>query len=114
MEKAMHTKIISTAVVFALIGSISTHAQEPAQGSPAEQIIRKSVEDYCTAFNNGDVDSVMGYWAAGADYVDADERRRGKDVGPGFAPAARRRAHAQLLEAFRQDIAEPAEPAPPQ
>src|SRR5688572_30097406 len=81
MEKAMHKRIISAAVVFALLGPISTGAQESVQGSPDEQFIRQSVEDYCTAFNNGDVDTVMGYWATGSDYVDEEgETHRGKDA----------------------------------
>lgn len=41
-----------------------------AQNPLDEKAIRHSVAGYEAAFNKGDMDKLMGYWAADADYVD--------------------------------------------
>src|SRR5688572_12528886 len=38
--------------------------------SPAEAEIRKANADYATALTAGEVDAVMAFWAADADYID--------------------------------------------
>ena len=63
------------------LGFAAAQAKEPAQTSPDEQVIRKSVDDYCAAYNKGDLDAVMSYWAKDAEYVDGDgETHRGSDA----------------------------------
>jgi uncharacterized protein (TIGR02246 family) len=80
MDIAMHTKSILALFAFVLLEVVSAHAQESTQTSPDEQSIRKSVDDYCAAFNNNELDSILAFWADDADYVDVDgETHRGKE-----------------------------------
>jgi uncharacterized protein (TIGR02246 family) len=76
----MHTKETTLAVaVLTALALAWTRAQEPAKGSQDEQTIRKSADDYSAAYNKGDLDAVMAYWADDADYVDdAGKTHRGK------------------------------------
>jgi uncharacterized protein (TIGR02246 family) len=68
-------------MAIASLGLAATQAKEPAQSSPDEQMIRKSVDDYCAAYNKGDLDALMSYWAKDAEYVDDDgETHRGRDA----------------------------------
>jgi uncharacterized protein (TIGR02246 family) len=77
----MHKKAILSAMAFASLGFAWAQAKEPATDSTDEQVIRKSVDDYCAAFNNGDVEALLAYWANDADYVNEDgETHRGKDA----------------------------------
>jgi uncharacterized protein (TIGR02246 family) len=81
MEKTMHKKPFLVAVAFASVGLASTRAQQTAESSPDDQVIRKSADDYCAAFNRGDLDTVLACWANDADYVDEDgETHRGKEA----------------------------------
>ncbi len=66
----MHSKAILTVVVFVACGIASTQAQQQATASTDEQAIRKNLDNYCDAFNRGDVDAVIAYWADDANYVD--------------------------------------------
>jgi uncharacterized protein (TIGR02246 family) len=90
MDIAMHSKSILALVAFVLLEVVSAHAQDSSPASPDEQSIRKSVDDYCAAFNSNDVDAVLDYWANDADYVDVDgETHRGKEaVGTLFKTSA--------------------------
>jgi uncharacterized protein (TIGR02246 family) len=77
----MHKRTILGALAFASLGLSATKADESANGSRDEQVIRESVDDYCAAFNKGDLDALLAYWAHDADYVDEDgETFRGKDA----------------------------------
>jgi uncharacterized protein (TIGR02246 family) len=79
MEKAMHKKLLLAMVAFASLRVVPALAQESSLGSPDEQTIRKSAGEYCTAFNSGDVEALLAFWANDADYVDSDgETHRGK------------------------------------
>src|SRR5262245_44320815 len=81
LEKAMNKKTIMAALAFSALKLVSTPAQEPPQGPTDEQVIRKSVDEYCAAFNSGDIDALLTFWANDADYVDADgESHRGKEA----------------------------------
>jgi uncharacterized protein (TIGR02246 family) len=76
----MHKKTILAALALSLTLA-STQADEPAKALPDEQVIRESADDYCAAFNDGDVDELLDFWANDADYVDEDgETHRGKDA----------------------------------
>jgi uncharacterized protein (TIGR02246 family) len=90
MEKAMHKRFILAMVLFASLEMTSAHAQESSPGSPDEQTIRKSVDGYCDAFNSGNVDTLLTFWASDADYVDEEgEIHRGKAaIGALFNAAA--------------------------
>jgi uncharacterized protein (TIGR02246 family) len=90
MEKAMFKQSILASMLLAALGVCTARSQQPAQSASDEQIIRQSVDEYATAFNNGDVETVLGYWDADADYVDEDgETHRGKDaIGALFRNAA--------------------------
>src|SRR5262245_3147269 len=69
------------AVVLISFGFALARAQEPTPSSSDELSIRKSLESYCDAFNHGNVDEELAFWAGDADYVDADgETRHGKDA----------------------------------
>jgi uncharacterized protein (TIGR02246 family) len=81
MEKVMHKKLILAMVVCVSMRVVSALAQEPSVNSADERTIRKSAEEYCSAFNNGDVEALSAYWANDADYVDADgDTHRGKEA----------------------------------
>jgi uncharacterized protein (TIGR02246 family) len=81
MDIAMNTKSILVLVAFVLLEVVSAHAQDTSPGSPDEQAIRKSVDGYCAAFNSGDVNAILAFWADDADYVDVDgETHRGKEA----------------------------------
>jgi uncharacterized protein (TIGR02246 family) len=71
-------------LVVLMVASLELHslgAQESSPVSADEQAIRTSVDVYCEAFNSGNVDAVLNYWANDADYVDADgETHRGKEA----------------------------------
>jgi uncharacterized protein (TIGR02246 family) len=90
MEKAMHKRLILATVMFASLGPIFAHAQESSSGSADEQTIRNSVDGYCDAFNSGNVDTLLTFWANDADYVDDEgETHRGKEaIGALFTAAA--------------------------
>jgi uncharacterized protein (TIGR02246 family) len=85
----MHKKTILLAALFALIAlalpwtrfkQSSVGAQESRGGVEDEQTIRKSADDYVAAYNKGDIEAVMAYWAQDADYVDeAGKTHRGKE-----------------------------------
>lgn len=77
----MHKPTILTVMALAALGLAATQAQEPAQTSSDEQAIRKSVDEYCDAYNSGNIDTVLSYWDKDADYVDGDgATHHGKDA----------------------------------
>jgi uncharacterized protein (TIGR02246 family) len=77
----MHKQIILGAIAFALLGLVATHAEEATQKSPDDEAIRKSIGDYCTAYNDGKIDALLSYWSENADYVDGDgQTHHGKDA----------------------------------
>jgi uncharacterized protein (TIGR02246 family) len=81
----MRRCIIGAALVAALgVGLTLAFAEKP--GAPAaarvdEEAIRKTIDAYAAAYNKGDVDKLMTYWADGAEFVDEDGGvTRGKDA----------------------------------
>jgi uncharacterized protein (TIGR02246 family) len=77
----MYKTTIFAAMALAALGVAWTQAQQPAPSSADEQAIRKSLDDYCAAFNKGDVAALVAYWAPDADYVDRDgNSHRGKEA----------------------------------
>ena len=56
---------------------------QPAKGKTAdeEQAIRQAQANYIVAMNKGDLDAILAFWAADADYVDeAGKMTKGKDA----------------------------------
>jgi uncharacterized protein (TIGR02246 family) len=77
----MHNSLILAVVMVASLELPALRAQESSPASADEQAIRTSVDAYCDAFNSGNVDAVLNYWANDADYVDVDgETHRGKEA----------------------------------
>lgn len=77
----MYKQTFFGAMTVVVLGLAAAQAKEPAQSSADEQVIRKSVDDYCDAYNKGNLDALLSYWAKDAEYVDADGGTyRGKDA----------------------------------
>jgi len=94
---AMHKKLFLAAVAFVSFALAPAHSEESPRDTPDEQFIRKSVEEYCDAFNKGDVDAVLAFWADDADYADADGQiYRGKEAIRPLLSAA-----AENLEGYK-------------
>jgi uncharacterized protein (TIGR02246 family) len=80
----MRKCIIGAVFVGALgVGLTLAFAQKP--GAPAvsadEEAIRKTIDAYIVAYNKGDVETVMGFWADGAEFVAEDGvATRGKEA----------------------------------
>src|SRR5690242_5821354 len=96
---AMRKKFFLAAVMFVLLALASAHSEE-SRDTPDEQLIRESIEEYCDAFNKGDIDAILAFWADDADYIDGDGQvYRGKDA---IAPLLK--DAAENLEGFKLDL----------
>src|SRR5262249_18514916 len=75
-------KIIASGVAVAAVGfgiSLLAYAQKPVAPSADEQALRKLLDAYEAAFNKGDVDRLMTFWADGSEFVSEDgDVTRGK------------------------------------
>lgn len=72
----MRNTTVLTAVTLVACG---LHAALAPAARADEQAIRQNLDEYCAAFNRGDIDAVMSFWAENADYVDEQgETHRGK------------------------------------
>ncbi len=77
----MHKQIVLVAVAFATLGLVVASAEETPTKSTEDQVIRKSIGEYCDAFNAGKIDALLSYWNDDADYVDEDGKAyHGKDA----------------------------------
>lgn len=77
----MLKNLLLAALAFALLGLAASRAEDTAQATGEEHVIRQSVDEYCDAFNRGDVDAVMVFWSDDADYIASDgQTHRGKQV----------------------------------
>lgn len=68
----MQKQIILWALAVVLLGAGAAPAKGADPKSPEDEVIRKSIGEYCAAFNDGKIDVVLGYWGDDADYVDGE------------------------------------------
>src|SRR5262245_42948348 len=94
----MHKRTATAVVLFVGAAALACAlAQAPKED---EQYIRKSTDSYAAAFNKGDLDGIMAYWAADADYVDDNGKTyRGKQ-----AIAALFKEHLNHLKGYRMEL----------
>lgn len=77
----MQKQTILGVLALGALGLVATQAKETPQSSPDDQAIRRSIMDYCDAYNDGKIDALLSHWAKDADYVNQDGQvYRGKDA----------------------------------
>ena len=77
----MHKYAMILAVAVVLIAPHAAHAQEPSPASSDVKTITQQLDEYCRAFNEGDIDTLLSFWADEADYVEEDgDVHRGKEA----------------------------------
>jgi uncharacterized protein (TIGR02246 family) len=75
MQRATITLCVLAAagLTVGLVGGQSPQRTDPGAAAPAAgdqtATIRKMLADYCEAFNKGDVQAIVGYWAPDAEYT---------------------------------------------
>lgn len=93
MQRATFTLCVLAAAGLAvgLVGGQSPRRDDAAPTAPAAAgdqtaAIRKTVADYCEAFNKGDVQAVLNYWAPDAEYTgeSGDETKGRAAIGDLF------------------------------
>jgi uncharacterized protein (TIGR02246 family) len=83
---------LPAAIVLIAVGVYAWSAAQPGAGDvDKDKLIRKQAAGYTEAFNKGDLDALMTFWAADADYVD--------DTGRAY------KGKAAIGEAFKQYLA---------
>ena len=82
----MRQRMFASAVVVAaaiLVGMWAYSHRETIQAGPKEdeQSIRQATDAYAVAFNKGDLDAVLAFWAADAEHIDEDGKAvKGKEA----------------------------------
>jgi uncharacterized protein (TIGR02246 family) len=79
-----HRTLPGLAVIAAgLIFAYSQLPERPAAAAPKDddEAIRKATDAYAAAFNKGDVDAALAFWAADAEYIDdAGKSTKGREA----------------------------------
>jgi uncharacterized protein (TIGR02246 family) len=78
----MRSCILAATILATLaLGLAAAFAQRATPSTADEEAIRKTLELYATAYNQGDLTTLMSFWAQGAEYVDESGTiTRGKDA----------------------------------
>src|SRR5262245_57764926 len=78
----MRTRILAATTLACLALCLAAAFAQRATPSMAdEQALRKTIELYATAYNQGDLTTLMSLWADGAEYVgDSGTVTRGKEA----------------------------------
>jgi uncharacterized protein (TIGR02246 family) len=78
----MRTRILAATILAGLAVCLAAAVAQRATPATAEEdALRKEIEAYTTAYNQGDLKALMSFWADGAEYVDEDGTvTRGKDA----------------------------------
>lgn len=67
----MHRRLVYAVLLLTgAMAVILTHSHAGGQASNEEQAVRQAVTAFSEAFNKGDVDAVLAFWAKDADYID--------------------------------------------
>ena len=79
-----HRTLLGLAVIAAgMVFAYSQVQDRPAAAAPKDddQAIRKAADAYAAAFNKGDVDAALAYWAPDAEYIDdAGKSTKGREA----------------------------------
>jgi uncharacterized protein (TIGR02246 family) len=86
-EGIMKVRLLLALVVVAVIGlaPLLLGGQNPSgtveRAQPDEEGIRQAMRQYTAAFNKGDIDAVMAFWTADAEFISDDGKAvRGRDA----------------------------------
>jgi uncharacterized protein (TIGR02246 family) len=81
-DLVMRSLILATTILAGLALCLAVAvAQRTTPSTPEEDAIRKDIEAYSVAYNKGDLQGIMSFWAQGAEYVDDDGTvTRGKEA----------------------------------